>query len=91
MAASASVYVYIVFIYGILLYSSIQIIVFYAEPGFPKLTKFSLVIGYICGFGILLLVPLDISTIIYDHFISTQSNDTSVYKEDVALLTVLYK
>ncbi len=90
MAASASVYVYIVFIYGILLYSSIQIIVFYAEPSFPKLTKISLVIGYICGFGILLLVPLDISTIIYDRFISSQSNDTSLYKEDVALLTVLY-
>lgn len=90
MAASASVYVYIVFIYGILLYSSIQIIVFYAEPGFPKLTKFSLVVGYICGFGILLLVPLDISTIIYDRYISTKSNDTSLYNEDVALLTVLY-
>jgi hypothetical protein len=44
----------------------------YAEPGFPFQTYFSLSLGYFCSFGILLIVPPDIASVV----VSRRSEDS---------------
>ncbi len=39
----------------------------YAEPDFPKLTYLSNIIGYFISFGIILVVPIDMATVIMDR------------------------
>ena len=77
---------YLIFQFSFLLFGSVKMVAHYAETGFPKLTKASIVIGYVCGFGILLLVPLDIGTVVSDRKVSLLQ-----YQSDVTILSGLYK
>ena len=64
---------------------------FYAEPGFPWHSYITLIIGYYCSFGILLLVPIDIAVVVVDRR-STASQQTgdSNYAANVHLLSTAY-
>ncbi len=67
----------------------IYLVVYYAEPGFPWHTYITLVIGYYASFGILLLVPIDIASIVIDRR-STESGNDANYDFDVDTLSAAY-
>lgn len=51
------------FLFGV----SVLIVFRFAENGFPWHTYISLSIGYFVGFGIIVLVPIDIATVVFDR------------------------
>lgn len=66
---------------------SISIVKFYAEPGFPWHTSFTVVICYFCSFGILLTIPPDIATAIVER---NRSSSLDGYYNSISFLSVLY-
>jgi hypothetical protein len=67
----------------------IYLVWLYAEKGFPWHTYITLVIGYYASFGILLLVPIDIASIIIDRR-STSAHSDANYTFDVDTLSAAY-
>ena len=57
----------------------------YAEAGFPIITFVTNVIGYFVSFGIILVVPIDIATVIYDRRSFLVGNDPQYDANIVAL------
>ena len=86
---SMSVKVYL----GIVLFTLFPVCVFlvmyYAEPGFPLRTYITLILGYYASFGILLLVPIDIASIVFDR-LSTESGSSPGYNADKLILSDVY-
>jgi hypothetical protein len=80
---------YITFMLLILLPISIFIVVFYAEPGFPWHTYITLVLGFYSAFGIMLMIPIDIATVIHDRDTTTTTQSTN-YDYDVGTLNAIY-
>jgi hypothetical protein len=61
----------------------------YAEDGFPKMTYISNTIGYFVSFGIILVVPIDIATVIFDR--NESSKDAkSIYDANIVELSEAY-
>ena len=88
---SSSISGYIGTIYFFLVFYSVGIVVYYAEPGFPWHTYITLIIGYYCSFGILLLVPIDIAAVVVDRrSTSSQQTGDSTYSDNVHLLSTAY-
>ena len=63
--------VYMGLMFSSLMVTVIYIVKYYAEEGFPWHTYITNVIGYYCAYGVLLLVPIDIATVLMDR----RSND----------------
>lgn len=86
---SMSVQVYL----GIMLITLFPICVFvvlyYAEPGFPYQTYITLVLGYYATYGILLVVPIDIASVVFDR-LSTETGDSPQYDADKSLMSDVY-
>jgi hypothetical protein len=80
---------YIAFMLLILLPISIFIVVFYAEPGFPWHSYITLVLGFYSAFGIMLMIPIDIATVIHDRETTTTTQSTN-YNYDVGTLNAIY-
>lgn len=80
---------YLGFMYTFLMIVCIVIVVYYAEPGFPWHTYLTLIIGYFCSFGVLLLVPIDIAVVIVDRRSTFPSNDPT-YNNHVKTLSAAY-
>lgn len=57
--------------------------------GFPWHTYITLTIGYYAAFGIMLLVPIDIATVVVDRR-STNIAQDSTYDYDKETLTTIY-
>lgn len=68
---------------------SIILVLYYAEQNFPWHTYITLVVGYYASFGILLLVPIDIATVVIDRR-STDTGSDSQYNYDVDTLSAAY-
>lgn len=62
---------------------------YYAEPGFPWRTYLTLVLGYYASFGILLIVPIDIASAVYNR-LSTAQFDSVQYDDDKNALSAVY-
>jgi hypothetical protein len=54
-------------VYTLLMCVCFAIVKYYAEPKFPWHTYITLTIGYFVCFGIMLTVPLDIATVVFDR------------------------
>lgn len=67
---------------------TIGLVLYYAEKGFPWHTYITCILGYICAFGILICVPIDIGAIIQDRK-STDVHDPS-YSRDIGKLSDMY-
>lgn len=80
---------YLGFMYSFLMVVCIVIVVYYAEPGFPWHTYLTLIVGYFCSFGVLLLVPIDIAVVIVDRRSTFPSNDPT-YNNHVKTLSAAY-
>ena len=61
----------------------------YAEPGFPKLTFISNIIGYYVGFGIILVVPIDIASAIIDRR-GVETGTSVEYEDNIQSLSEAY-
>lgn len=68
---------------------SVLIVLYYAEPGFPWHSYITLVMGYYAAFGIMLMVPIDIGTVVIDRRSTTTGSD-SAYNYDKESLTTIY-
>ena len=82
--------IYIGFIYFCLFFFSAGVVYYFAEPGFPWHTYITLTIGYYVSFGILLLVPIDIATVIIDRR-DTSSTSFDTYTSDIKSLNYAYR
>lgn len=80
---------YLGFVLTLLVLISVYVVFYYAEPGFPKITFCTCMIGYFCAFGVLLAVPIDIATVVMDRR-STSSTVSDVYLEHSVKLSTLY-
>ena len=80
---------YLAFMYTCLMVVCIGIVVYYAEPGFPWHTYLTLIVGYFCSFGVLLLVPVDIAVVIIDRRSTFPLNDPT-YNGHVKTLSAAY-
>lgn len=87
--SSVNIGAYIGVVFSLLFFVCAFIVYFYAEPGFPWHTYISLTIGYFCCFGILLLVPIDMASIVMDRR-STTSGSDSQYNADIYVLSTCY-
>ena len=87
MSTSDSVNQYVAIMVIVLLAISIIIVRFYAEPGFPMHTSFTVIICYFCAFGILLIIPPDIASAIVERN-STSSADE--YYNVIHILSIFY-
>jgi hypothetical protein len=87
--ASLSVQVYLGIVLFTLFPICVFIVVYYAEPGFPWRTYVTLVLGYYASFGILLIVPIDIASVVFDR-LSTEIGDSPSYDADKNLLSAVY-
>lgn len=87
MSTSDSVNQYIGIMVVVLIAISIIIVRYYAEPGFPMHTSFTVVICYFCSFGILLIIPPDIAGAIVERNSSTSSDE---YYNVIQILSVFY-
>jgi hypothetical protein len=87
--ASLSVQVYLGIVLFTLFPVCVFIVVYYAEPGFPWRTYITLVLGYYASFGILLTVPIDIASVVFDR-LSTEIGDSPSYDADKDLLSDVY-
>lgn len=98
-SGTVDIFSYIGIIYPFLLLLSIVIVIYYAEPDFPWHSYITCTIGYFSSFGILLLVPIDISAIViarrstssvlssgYDYYISHLSQAYSTFFTLVLIL-----
>jgi hypothetical protein len=65
------------------------LVYYYAEAGFPLQTYLTLVVGYFSGFGILLLVPIDIASCVY-YRRSTAIGSYAPYNDTVDILSSAY-
>jgi hypothetical protein len=68
---------------------SVLIVLYYAEPGFPWHTYITLVLGYYAAFGIMLMVPIDIGTVVIDRRSTSTISDPN-YNYDRESLTTIY-
>lgn len=84
--AELSVDAYLGVVLTFLFIASVLIVIYYTEKGFPYHTYVTLIIGYFSAFGILLLVPIDIGSIVYDRRQKTRGS----YDDDVDLLSTVY-
>ena len=74
---------YFAVIFTLLLGFSILIVVRFAETGFPWHSYITLTIGYFVAFGIILVVPIDIASVIYDRKSTfTESEGDPVYEHN---------
>jgi hypothetical protein len=89
LASGADIPVYLAFMYTALILVCISIVVYYAEPGFPWHTYLTLIVGYFCSFGVLLLVPIDIAVVIVDRRSTFPANDPT-YNNHVKILSAAY-
>jgi ABC-type transport system involved in cytochrome c biogenesis permease subunit len=80
---------YIGFVYALLFFYCVAIVIYYAEPGFPWHTYGSLVVGYYCSFGILLLVPIDIASCVIDRRAESAAGLQS-YNDNISVLSAAY-
>jgi hypothetical protein len=80
--------VYLVIMLGLLVPTVILMTVYYAEPGFPWHTYLTVFLGYYASFAILLLVPIDIATIVFDR--TSSSGDSAAYDADKSLIGLWY-
>lgn len=89
MTASTSVQVYLGIILIALFPVCALLVMYYAEPGFPWRTYVTLVLGYYASFGILLIVPIDIASAVYNR-LSTEQFDSQQYDDDKNALSAVY-
>lgn len=80
---------YLGFVLALLLLISLYVVFYYAEPGFPKITYMTCVVGYYCAFGVLLTVPIDIATVVTDRRTASVSV-SGQYTEHTTKLSTLY-
>jgi hypothetical protein len=80
---------YLSFMLIALAISTTGLVVFYAEKGFPWHTYLTCILGYFCAFGILICVPVDIGSTLYNRQSTTTGSDPQ-YEEDVTKLSQLY-
>lgn len=66
---------------------SIGIVKFFAEPGFPFHTSFTVVICYFCSFGILLTIPPDIATAVVER---NRTSSLDGYYNSIEFFSVFY-
>lgn len=95
LSHSLDIIAYICTVYIFLFFGCIAIVFYYAEPGFPWHTYGTLVIGYFVSFGILLLVPIDIATVIVDrksreNYWDGNGFSAPQYEENVRTLSSIY-
>ena len=88
MSTSDSVNQYVAIMVIVLVAISIIIVKFYGEPGFPLHTSFTVVICYFCAFGILLIIPADIASVIVER--NSKSSDEGGYYNVIQILSVFY-
>ena len=88
-APSTSVEVYLGIILFFLFPMCIFIVIYYAEPGFPFRTYCTCVLGYYASFGILLIVPIDIASVVFDR-LSKNIGDSPSYDADNNALSSVY-
>ena len=84
---------YFALLFIFLTFFCIFLVVFYAEKGFPWHTYITCVIGYFCGFGVLICVPIDIGAILIDRRSRTSGFDEAYaehQKKISAVYTVFY-
>ena len=63
----------------------------FAETGFPWHSYITLTIGYFVAFGIIILVPIDIATVIFDRKSTlTEAEGDSVYENNRAEISTAY-
>lgn len=86
---TSSVNAYLAIILIFLAYVCYRIVDFYAEPGFPWHTYPTLMLGYFASFGILLLVPIDIASVVIARR-STTSEITSHDNYDREVILAFY-
>ncbi len=67
----------------------VYIVWYFAEPGFPWHTYITNIIGYYATFGILLIVPIDIASIVMDRRSRYSYSDPN-YDFDVDTLSMVY-
>ena len=90
--SSGSVTAYLTVIMISLLPTSIYLVRYFAEPGFPWHEYITLVMGYYAGFAILLIVPIDIASVVSDR-LSTETNaegDSTRYDYDLHTISKCY-
>ena len=90
--SSSSVSAYLTLMFIGLAPSCVYMVRYYAEPGFPLHSYATLVMGYFAAFGILLVVPIDIASVITDRK-STDTlteGDSSLYDYDLHTLATIY-
>lgn len=88
-APSTSVEVYLGIILFFLFPLCVFIVIYYAEPGFPFRTYCTCVLGYYASFGILLIVPIDIASVVFDR-LSKNIGDSPSYDADNNALSSVY-
>lgn len=67
------------------------VVVRFAETGFPWHTYITLTIGYFVAFGIILVVPIDIASVIYDRkSTATASEGDAVYEHNKSEVSAAY-
>ena len=82
---------YFAVIFTLLLGFSILIVVRFAETGFPWHSYITLTIGYFVAFGIILVVPIDIASVIYDRKSTfTESEGDPVYEHNKKEISAAY-
>ena len=62
----------------------------YAEEGFPWVTLISNAIGYFVAFGIILVVPIDMATVIYDRHSTDLEGTDATYESNIKSLSEAY-
>ena len=78
-------------IFTLLLGVCILVVVRFAESGFPWHTYVTLTIGYFVAFGIILVVPIDIASVIYDRkSTATAAEGDSVYEHNKSEVSAAY-
>lgn len=89
MTSSVDISAYIGVVYPVLIFLSFFLVLYYAEPGFPWHSYITLSIGYFAAFGILLLVPIDLASVIVDRRSTLPLSETS-YLSDISVLSSAY-
>ena len=65
------------------------VVYYYAEEGFPWHSYITLFLGLYSALGILLLIPLDISVVVYSRRSTTTGSDSN-YDEHVTMISQIY-
>ena len=83
MSTSDDIAAYLSTLLTLLFGISVLIVFRFAETGFPWHTYITLSIGYFVGFGIIVLVPIDIATVVYDRKSTlTEAEGDPIYTEN---------